>query len=268
MERETSMYRVVVGLYVSTMMFAAHGVNLKEIVSQSIPLRQDGKIHIPAHIKRVKLDIGLSYSAPMSQYWLTHEDNLLVFGFEPNPASIASILGGNIIRKDPAHGEPLDKKLLGKSFFLIPCALGLAKNTVIPFFVTLPDGCSSIYAPKYIPVERIIEVPIFSLADFFDLFPFDTHPVIDYIKIDVQGADLDIVKSGGHYIMERVVYITLEAENDHYKNTTNSFLAINNYMHSIGFVPYPSPYTSDPTYFNPRYTEYVKQHNVQIYQNG
>ncbi len=56
-------------------------VDIQELVNRSIPLRPDGKIEIPAHIKRVKLDIGLSYSAPMSQEWLTREDDLLVVWF-------------------------------------------------------------------------------------------------------------------------------------------------------------------------------------------
>jgi hypothetical protein len=152
---------------------------------------------------------------------------------------------------------------------LIPCALGQSKNTKIPFFVTAQDcGCSSIYRPKDFEVERIIPVPIFSLFDFFELFPFDTHPVIDYIKIDAQGSDLDIVKSAGYYLQERVIFITIEPENTQYQNTINSAQDIYNYMLSIGFMPYPTNHTDDPTYFNPRYKEYVLAHNVQIYQKG
>lgn len=100
--------------------------NFKKFISQTVSLRPDGKIEIPAHIKHIKLDIGLSYSAPMSQYWLTHENNLLVFGFEPNPAAVASILKG-AKKRHPDHGEPLETKLIGKNFFLIPCALGRSK---------------------------------------------------------------------------------------------------------------------------------------------
>lgn len=243
--------------------------DLKTMIGSIVPLRADGKMHIPAHIKHVKLDIGLSNHAPMSQYWLTHEDDLLVFGFEPSPRSVDAILNG----KTKWHQLVLDTKFIGKKFFLIPCALGLAKNRSIKFYVTGTDsltgndcGCSSIYIPKYFDVCEVVEVPIFSLSDFFDLFPFDTHPVIDYIKIDAQGADLDIAKSAGHYLAERVVYITLEAENDQYKNTVNSFQDVDNYMKRLGFVRYESHYTLDPTYFNPRYLDYVQNHHIQIFQ--
>ena len=230
------------------------------MVGEVISLRpSDGKIDIPAHIKHIKFDIGLSYSAPMSQSWLSHEADLLVFGFEPNPPSVSSIL----------QGTYLEKRFIGEKFFLIPCALGLSNNTMIKFFVTGNDcGCSSIYFPKDFPIERIIEVPIFSLSAFFDLFPFDTHPIIDYIKIDAQGADLDIVKSAGNYLKERVIYITIEAENRQYEGTVNSVQDIDDYMCSIGFIRYVSPNTSDPTYFNPRYSDYIKDHPIKIYQNG
>lgn len=242
--------------------------DLKTLVGKIIPLRHDGKIEIPSHIKHVKLDIGLSYSAPMSQQWLTCEKDLMIFGFEPNPASVASILQG-ATKKYESHGDTLEKKFIGTNFFLIPCALGLSNDTMIKFFVTSKDcGCSSIYQPKDFEIERIINVPIFSLASFFDLFPFDTHSVIDYIKIDAQGADLDIVKSAGHYLEERVIYITIEAENSQYENTVNSSQDIDNYMKNLGFIRYNCPNTSDPTYFNPRFSDYVKNHNVQIYQKG
>lgn len=242
--------------------------DLKTMVNHVIPLRGDGKIDIPAQIKHIKLDIGLSYSAPMSQQWLIREDDLFVFGFEPNPASVTSILQG-ATKREEYHGDPLETKFIRENFFLIPCALGLSNNASIKFFVTGNDhGCSSIYFPQSFPIESIIDVPIFSLASFFDLFPFDTHPVIDYIKIDAQGADLDIVKSAGNYLKERVIYVTLEAENSLYANTTNSQEDIDTYMISIGFIPHASPHTSDPTYFNPRYADYIKNHTVHIYQQG
>ncbi len=240
-----------------------------------------GKLIIPACFKHVKLDIGLSYNAPMSQQWLSHEQDLLVFGFEPNPAAVDLILQG-AQKKEPQHGDPLDPKFIGKNFFLIPCALGLTGNCMAKFYVTSDDcGCSSLYEPKGFGIERVIDVPVFTLADFFAIFPFNTHPVIDYIKVDAQGSDLDIIKSAKHYLKEHVIYITIEAENELYAQTNNSVSAINKYMREIGFVPIQeiSQYmdgfeplktssTCDPTYFNPKFSAYIKDHPVQIYQRG
>lgn len=243
-------------------------VRLTSILDKIVPLRSlDKKIEIPLHIKHIKLDIGLSYSAPMSQYWLSHEKDLIVFGFEPNPACVESILQG-ATKRHKDHGDPLQLHYIGKNFFLIPCALGISNSPITKFIITTDCGCSSLYKPKFFEVERVLEVPIFSLKDFFDCFPFDTHPVIDYIKIDAQGADLDIVKSAGAYMQERVIYITLEAEDNYYENTVNSTQDIYKYMQSIGFIPYKSSQVQDPTFFNSRYAAYVHTHRVQIYQKG
>jgi FkbM family methyltransferase len=230
--------------------------------------KKTGKIEIPKHIKHIKLDIGLSYSAPMSQYWLTHEKDLLVFGFEPNPESVRSIING-ALKIHPTHGTPLDKKFIGTNFFLINCALGQATSPTIPFYITAGDqGCSSLHKPHVFQTDRIITVPYFRLSDFFDIFPFNTHPIIEYIKIDAQGADLDIVKSGGDYLTKHVVFITLEAENGQYENTVNSIAEIEEYMKKIDFVRDFSQNTQDPTYINTRFAAYVKTHEILIYQQG
>lgn len=259
-------YYLLLLIAINTQCAMANRCSLQAFVNTTIPMRFDGKFLIPDYIKHIKLDIGLSYSAPQSQYWLTQEKDLLVFGFEPNPEAVDSIIHGAIKRHE-AHGEPLETQFIGKRFFLLPCALGLSEKETIPFFVTKQDcGCSSMFQPAYFELERVIEVPIFPLKDFFDLFPFDSHPVIDYIKIDAQGADLDIAKSAGKYLQDHVVYITLEAEDAQYHGTNNSEAAISDYMASIGFVRHYSPYTLDPTYFNPRFADYVQQCEVQIYQ--
>jgi len=240
--------------------------DFKSFIKSIVPLRTDGKIAIPPHIRHVKLDIGLSYCAPMSQQWLLQEDDLIVFGFEPNPACVRSILE-ELTKFSGSWPLVLEKKFIGTRFFLIPCALGISVQKTVPFYVTANDcGCSSLFKPKTFPVKQVIEVPLFPLSDFFELFPFDTHPVVDYIKIDAQGADLDIVKSAGHYLAEHVIYITIEAEDNQYEGTVNNLAAIDTYMKSIGFLSFRSTCTMDPTYINSTYIEYAKQHKIMIFQ--
>lgn len=238
----------------------------RQFISPSIPLRSDGKISIPDHIKHIKLDIGLSYNAPHSQHWLTQENNIIVFGFEPNPDAVKEIKKG-AVKRHPAHGQPLDVKHIGNRFFMVPCALGTSKSGKVRFFVTKEDcGCSSVYEPIEFQVEKIIDVPMFSLSDFFDIFPFDTHPIIEYIKIDTQGADLDILKSAGNYLKDHVIYITVEAENGQYKNTANSLEEIEKYMIAMGFIRFFTKDTRDPTYLNTRFIEFAKKNPIKIFQ--
>lgn len=255
-------------LWLGLIPWLLHGAAMQEFASLHVPMDLYGKIVIPETVRHIRLDIGLSYSAPMSQQWISHDPNLVVFGFEPHPVSVATLRQG-AVKQDPTHGEPLDPKYLNNRMFLLPCALGLTSGATIPFFITKNScGCSSLYRPICFEIEQVLEVPIFTLSNFFELLPLDTHPIIDYIKIDAQGSDLDILKSAGSYLTKHVVYVTAEAENTQYANTVNSVEDLDRYMKNIGFERDYSQDTSDPTYFNPRFTEYIKKTILKIYQRG
>ena len=138
--------------------------------------------NIPSFIKRIKIDVGLSYSAPQSEQWLKHDDDVFVFGFEPNPECISSIEKGNIVPKQ-GHGIPISD--LNKSrFMLIPVALGnVSMPTELNFYMMSDDcGTSSLYTPHIGvlgPVKNITKVPVFSLRDFFDFFPWERFSYIE-----------------------------------------------------------------------------------------
>lgn len=235
--------------------FSVQYINeFQAFVKDFLTLRDDGKIFIDKNIKNVKLDIGLSWLAPMSDYWLARESNLLVFGFEPVPSNIDSIKNKAVYKN--------------ANFKLIPCAVGPSFDKIIKFYVTKWDaGCSSMFIPKTFEYYTI-EVPIFKLSDFFDIFPFDTHPVIDYIKIDAQGSDLNIAKSAGNYLVNHVVYITLEGHGYQYENNDCEEPQIDSYMNSLGFQRVYSENAQDPTYFNPRFESYIKENTITFYQRG
>lgn len=68
---------------------------------------------IPDMCTHVKIDVGLSYGANQSSCWLDTEPDVMVFGFEPHPGSVANIYLGDIQLRHPSHavgGKPLDKK--------------------------------------------------------------------------------------------------------------------------------------------------------------
>ena len=115
--------------------------------------------------------------------------------------------------------------------------------------------------------RKLKNVPIFPLSEFFDLFPFDTHPVIEYMKIDAQGSDLDIAKSAGSYL-SKIVFVTLEAENFYYENTDNSCQSIVEYMYSAGFLLCNSGTTEDPTFINKEFINYASDHKIVPFQKG
>jgi FkbM family methyltransferase len=239
---------------------------LKNILENNGVLFENNKIKIPSNFKHIKLDIGLSYSAPQTQEWLQNQTDLIVFGFEPNPESVKSIKSPTNSKKDPRHGEILDHNYINKSAFIIPVALGTNQEDSVKFYITANDeGCSSLYKPVGHPIKECIDVPVFKLSDFFDLLSFDNIEYIEYIKIDAQGSDLDIIKSGGEYISEKVVFVTLEPDGDQYSgaghNTTEN---ITEYMNSIGFQKIKHPNTSDPTYLNYKFVSEAQ--NIYIRQ--
>lgn len=121
------------------------------------------------------------------------------------------------------------------------------------FYVTEGDcGCSSLYQPKNLGNYTEIIVPVFRLDTFLQMLPWDRFEYIEYIKIDAQGADLNILKGAGKYL-ERVVYVTAEAETYHYHDTINTEQNINLFMISNGFARVYHKLTSDPTYLNNKY---------------
>ena len=60
---------------------------------------------------------------------------------------------------------------------------------------------------------------VINLKMLFDIFPWDKFQYIDYIKVDTQGADLNVLKSAGNYLKDKVVYVTVEADGHQYKDS-------------------------------------------------
>ena len=228
----------------------------------------DFNYSIPEKCSHIKIDIGLSYNAPQSQDWLTKEPNLMVFGFEPNPELFYD---GNIQKRDPAHGEPLQKKYIDeKRFSLVRVALSdVNKVEQMDFYINNNDcGTSSLFKhdeKRLGSIKKLVKVDVCSLKMFFDNFPWERFEYIDYIKIDAQGSDLNILKSAGKYLQERVVFVTAEPDGYQYYgaeacNTNN----ITNYMLSQNFIPINHPNTQDPTFVNRKFIEISK--NIYINQ--
>jgi len=222
-------------------------------------------LNIPETCSHVKIDVGLSYGANQSSNWLDNESDVMVFGFEPNPESYQCIINGNIQLRHPSHagsGNPLNKQHLDSGRMKIfNVALSNVKDIEsMEFYVNSKDcGTSSLYShdQQYLgPIEKVIKVPVYSLKMFFDHFPWERFSYIDYIKIDAQGSDLNILKGAQHYLTEKVVFVTAEPDGYQYKgahecNTEN----MTDYMTSINFTRCKHSNTSDPTFVNNNFLE-------------
>jgi FkbM family methyltransferase len=230
---------------------------------------------IPENKKKIKIDIGLSYCAPHTQCWLEHAANenndLFVFGFEPNPYNCNSIMYKDLI----THYNPrrLQNKFINENYFcLIPVALSNVNEMKYMDFYNMNNdsGTSSLYYPidKTLgDIKSITKVPVFSLKHFFDIFDWERFPYIEYIKIDAQGSDLDILMGAGDYLKNNVVYITAEPEDTQYdKCHHNNKNNIVNYLQQQDFIYIDHPNTTDPTFINKKFlhlkdTIFIKQYS-------
>lgn len=200
---------------------------MNEIVNKvMLPILKDDKIYIPEQFKKVKLDVGLSMNAPHPEIWLSNEEGLLVIGFEPSSLCHDSFINKNeeMSKKYPGYTF-INTKRLFKTFFPLKCALSNKEPHYQKFYNTGNDlGCSSLYKPVSFPIINIEEVPVITLKDFFDIFPWDQISYIDQLKIDAQGSDYEILLGAGD-CLNRIVYITVEntvgghyeKEDDYYK---------------------------------------------------
>ena len=213
----------------------------------------DFNYSIPENCTHVKLDVGLSWNAPYCQGWLAKEPNLMVFGFEPNPELVYIIPNGK------------KKYIDEKRFSLVPVALSnVDKVEQMDFYINNEDcGTSSLFNhdEKHLGrIKKVVKVNVCSLKMFFDNFPWERFEYIDYIKIDAQGSDLNVLKGAGKYLQERVVYVTAEPDGYQYYgaeecNTNN----ITNYMLSQNFIKINHPNTQDPTFVNSKFIELAKK---------
>jgi len=218
---------------------------------------------IPENIKNIKIDIGLSFNLPHSCIWLANNttNDLFVIGFEPNP----SAYNHSIFKKNSSNYKD--------RFAFLPVALNNVKEQTVMKLYDMENDCgtSSLYYPldgfNLGKIKNIIEVPVFSLKDFFDIFDWNRFPYIEYLKIDAQGSDYNILLSAGDYLKDRVVYITAEPEFMAYENCqNNNAYEMAKYLASQGFIGVSHPNTKDPTFLNMKF--YDLKDDIFIYQKG
>lgn len=217
-------------------------------------------IYVPDNCSHVKLDIGLSMTAPISNKWLVKEPNLLVLGYEPVIENCQNILTINNGRPHCFPDFILEKQFLDdKRFQLFNYAIENVDNEIVGnMYVNRNDtGTSSLYSHNQTilgPIKGLQKTNIISLKMIFDNFPWEKFDYIDYIKIDAQGSDFNILKSAGDYLKEKVVYVTAEPDGHYYIGAELCIEEnITAYMESQNFIKITHPNTVDPTYLNKKF---------------
>jgi hypothetical protein len=224
---------------------------------------------IPVDCKILKLDVGLSNEAVHSSVWLHQQPDLFVFGFEPLESAVKNLMsfpGGDARRLQRKHKDRIH---------IYNVALdNVDYITEREFYINDFDtGCSSFYKPRentfMDKIRDVKPVPVWGLWMFFERF-FEKYPdrfeCIHHIKIDAQGADLDIAKGAKHFIKEKVAWITLEGDGGYYQDCGCFEHTIDEYMiGELAFERVKHPRCQDPTYLNPKFAHL---RNVYIMQDG
>lgn len=157
------------------------------------------RVPIPRGPSEVWIDVGAHFGE-ITFPAAYDNPNLIVFAFEPNLI--------------------LARKLMGrlKNFVALPLAVS-EKNGSAEFFMNVEDATSSLLpfdpdglAPwgdiAKLETESKITVPTIRL----DTFLLGAGIMeVDFLKIDTQGADLDVVRSAGG-MLRKIKRITLEAD--------------------------------------------------------
>lgn len=231
-------------------------------------------IKIPEWCKRIKFDIGLSDNAPHSQRWLEKEDDLLIFGFEPNPFNMKKIKSSG-----STHFAKLDTKYINYKIFLIECALSDVKKIEYSqmYCTELDAGCSSLLKPRRFKVNGLIEVETWSLAHFMKYIPFHKIPYIDFVKTDCQGFDMRVIEGCGEYL-KNVAIFTCEADNWRYHKADNGIFKMTKFFKKNNFFRYRPSFnflekikfedikTKDPTFINKALVDKMLTSHVRAFQ--
>lgn len=171
----------------------------------NIPLNADGFIRVPERVKRLKLDIGLSFSAPHALAWLSEDPDLFVIGVEPIVDNV-NVLTETL--KSFHDSEIRDR------FLLIPCAVG-AESGELPFFFTNDPGQASFLRPIAHSFSDVRSVVVETVDRIIDLIEPGRFAHVDYIKTDCQGWDHNVL-IGSLGTLRLTAIVTIEAPTNAY----------------------------------------------------
>jgi FkbM family methyltransferase len=233
------------------------------------------KILVPDFVSSIKIDVGLSGNAPQSKMWIDANPNTLVFGFEPLSMNIKMI-------SEATSTWPikLDPRNIGRNIYIIPVALS-SKTLGHKLKMKITDeesGSSSLLDSTYLLQSTWEYVPVFKLDDFIDFIDLERFKFVEYLKIDAQGMDFEVIRGAKKYL-SKICFITAEMDLTFY-GTKNNSLKLNCFMTLRGFLKLGKITTyflrrvlklkinvDDDTYINLRLLHKINK-SFFIYQKG
>lgn len=140
------------------------------------------------------------------QEWGIFGQNLSIYGFDADPVAC-----------EQANQSDRPRTWQEKH---LPLAMG-GRVGKQPLYLTKHLMCSSLYPPNepylarfaglppLVNLDRIVEVEITTLDDFCQEYGVNT---IDFLQIDIQGAELDVFKAANNIFSKSILAIQTEVE--------------------------------------------------------
>lgn len=190
-------------------------------------------IDTPDHCIKISIDVGLSDSAPHSGIWLANDLERCVIGIEPLKYHWEGLKGnrhvddsvwpiirlnrGSVVFNNQEISTITNVPDEADRFIGLSCAIDdVPKPEKRKFYHMHNPGSSSLLKPTEkhpSTIKKIETVQCVSLQDILDYIDWEKFKVIEHLKVDCEGHDLQVIKSIGKYL-EKIIFITCELSLD------------------------------------------------------
>jgi len=144
---------------------------------------------------------------------------------------------------DARECERLNKINKHKNYKFIPAALSDGNRTET-LYITRESGRSSIFKPNYNCLNKYYDKEGFEVLNKVEVYTTTLNKIIednkidpDFLKIDTQGSELNIIKGVNNYY-ERILGFEIEVEFIQTYEGQPLFGEVDEFMRSIGFELY------------------------------
>ncbi|MHB8136730.1 MAG: FkbM family methyltransferase, partial [Anaerolineaceae bacterium] len=172
------------------------------------------------------VDVGARYG--FEEHWSAFGEKLKIIGFEP----------------DAEECTRLNQEILPNTTYY-PLALGTSgkKRT---FYLTKNAGSSSFYLPNMALWDRFLDWDGLEITgkiqlDTTDLDTFlksESIGDIDFIKLDAEGSELDVLQGSTEILKSSVVGVSIEISFIETRENAPTFHMIDKFLTDLGFILY------------------------------
>jgi FkbM family methyltransferase len=167
-----------------------------------------------------------------SHGWGLFAPNLSIYGFDAD-ADACDVANADLVQRQITWTEQHIPLALGKS---------IGESTL---YVTKNPMCSSLYLPNEPYLARFAGLPELVNLDFtieletttLDAFcQSEAIETVDFLQVDVQGADLQVLEGASHLLKHSILGIQIEVEFSHLYVDQPLFADVDHYLRSQEFT--------------------------------